>query len=171
MKKRKTFIGMALVLAILILGVGYAAISNINLNITGTANVNANADFKVEFDKNHQIAIEGGTTEANAAYTDTLSATMTVSLDSATKTQSATYKIDNKSSELSATLNAVVTNEDTETAQSHMWSILSSEGVLYNIFNNYDEYEITKVLAHHIENEFIKENLNMKLTYLKVFQI
>ena len=113
MKKRKTFIGMALVLAILILGVGYAAISNINLNITGTANVNANADFKVEFDKNHLIVIEGGTTEAAAAYTDTLSATMTVSLDSATKTQSATYKIDNKSSELSATLNAVVTNEDT----------------------------------------------------------
>ena len=109
MKKIKTFIGMALVLAILILGVGYAAISNINLNITGTANVNANADFKVEFDKNHQIAIEGGTTEANAAYTDTLSATMTVSLDSATKTQSATYKIDNKSSELSATLNKYVT--------------------------------------------------------------
>lgn len=65
----------------------------------------------------------------------------------------------------------VVTNIDTETAQSHMWSILSSEGVLYNIFNNYDEYEITKVLTHHIENEFIKENLNMKITYLKVFRI
>lgn len=65
----------------------------------------------------------------------------------------------------------VVTNEDTKTAQSHMWSILSSEGVLYNIFNNYDEYEITQVLTHHIENEFIKENLNMKITYLKVFRI
>ena len=65
----------------------------------------------------------------------------------------------------------VVTNEDPKTAQSHMWSILSSEGVLYNIFNNYDEYEITKVLTHHIENEFIKENLNMKIIYLKVFPI
>ena len=65
----------------------------------------------------------------------------------------------------------VVTNEDPKTAQSHMWSILSSKGVLYNIFNTYDECEITKVLTHHIENEFIKENLNMKITYLKVFQI
>ena len=65
----------------------------------------------------------------------------------------------------------VVTNEDAETAQSHMWSILSSEGVLYNIFNNYDEYETTKILTHYLENEFIKESLNMKITYLKVFQI
>lgn len=65
----------------------------------------------------------------------------------------------------------VVTNEDPKTAQSHMWSILSSKGVLYNIFNTYDECEITQVLTHHIENELIKENLNMKITYLKVFPI
>ena len=46
MKKRKTFIAMALVIAVLVLGVGYAAISNITLNVNGTANVTANADFK-----------------------------------------------------------------------------------------------------------------------------
>ena len=33
MKKRKTFIAMALVIAVLVLGVGYAAISNINLTV------------------------------------------------------------------------------------------------------------------------------------------
>lgn len=112
MKKRKTFIGMALVLAILILGVGYAAINTVNLTINGTANVTANADFKVAFDQNHEIAVDGGIDGANAAYTGELSGTMTVSLDSTHTTQSAIYKINNNSTELSATLVANVTNDD-----------------------------------------------------------
>ena len=112
MKKRKTFIGMALVLAILILGVGYAAINTVNLNINGTANVTANADFKVVFDEEDAIEVTGGASGATAKYTGELTATMTVSLDSTNKTQSAVYKIDNNSSELSATLVANVTNED-----------------------------------------------------------
>lgn len=113
MKKRKTFMGMALVLAILILGVGYAAINTVNLTINGTANVTANADFHVVFDRNDEIEVTGGTTGAGATYEEDLKATMTVSLDSTNKTQSAIYKIDNKSSELSATLEANVENNDT----------------------------------------------------------
>lgn len=113
MKKRKTFIGMALVLAILILGVGYAAINTVNLNINGTANVTANADFKVVFDEQDAIEVNGGASGAAAQYTGELTATMTVSLDSTNTEQTAVYKIDNNSSELSATLVANVTNDDT----------------------------------------------------------
>ena len=109
MKKRKTFIAMALVIAVLVLGVGYAAISNITLNVNGTANVTANADFNVEFDTDHTVDVETG---AAGAYTNTTTATMTVNLDSNTKTTSAIYKIDNTSSELSANLTAKVTNDD-----------------------------------------------------------
>ena len=113
MKKRKTFIGMALVLAILILGVGYAAINTVNLNVNGTANVTANADFKVVFDRADTIEVTGGVQGDTAAqYTGELTATMTVSLDSSHTEQTAVYKIDNNSSELSATLVASVTNED-----------------------------------------------------------
>lgn len=113
MKKRKTFIGMAIVLAILILGVGYAAINNVNLVVNGTANVTANADFNVEFDQDHTVVVTGGTTGAAGAYTGALTATMTVNLDSANTEQTAVYKIDNNSTELSATLDAAVTNDDT----------------------------------------------------------
>ena len=109
MKKRKTFIAMALVIAVLVLGVGYAAISDISLNVNGTANVTANADFNVEFDTDHTVDVETG---AAGAYTNTTTATMTVNLDSNTNTTSAIYKIDNTSSELSANLTAKVTNDD-----------------------------------------------------------
>lgn len=109
MKKRKTFIAMALVIAVLVLGVGYAAISNITLNVNGTANVTANADFKVAFDTGHAVDVATG---AAGEYTNTTTATMTVNLDSTTKTTSAIYKIDNTSTELSANLTANVTNND-----------------------------------------------------------
>lgn len=112
MKKRKTFLGMILVIAILVLGVGYAAISDITLNINGTANVTANADFTVEFDNDHTVVVETG---ATGGYTNTTTATMTVALDSKTTTStSAIYKIDNNSQELNATLSAEVTNDDTD---------------------------------------------------------
>ncbi|MBQ7104519.1 MAG: hypothetical protein IJN90_01535 [Bacilli bacterium] len=104
MKKRKTFIAMALVIAVLVLGVGYAAISNINLTINGTANVTANADFTVEFDTTHEVT--------NGAYTDAKTATMTVNLSNDVKTATAVYKINNKSTELGATLTANVANDD-----------------------------------------------------------
>lgn len=109
MKKRKTFISMALIIAILILGVGYAAISNINLSVNGTANVTANADFQVSFDNNSSVTSTEGST---GAYTSATVATMTINLDSNLTETSSIYKIDNKSSELSATLTADVTNDD-----------------------------------------------------------
>lgn len=115
MKERKTFIGMALVIAILILGVGYAAISNVNLTINGTANVTANADFEVAFDQEHTVVVDGAT----GSYTGELTADMIVNLDSSHKIQTAVYKIDNNSTELSATL-AVEVKNNSETLNKYV---------------------------------------------------
>ena len=47
MKKKKTFMGMAIIIAILVLGVGYAAVEGVDLFVTGTANIKANAVFPI----------------------------------------------------------------------------------------------------------------------------
>lgn len=137
MKKRKTFIGLAIFIAVLVLGIGYAAVTGVTLNINGNANVSANADFLVKFNKNggtnehtsitaHTITYtvnnENVTTVPTSkfkevtypvvqgAYTDDTNATMTVYLDSKYKKASATYQIINDSPELSATLKVNLTN-------------------------------------------------------------
>ena len=119
MKKRKTFLGMAIFIAILVLGVGYAAVSNVTLNLNGTANIKANADFTVEYDTTHTVGkstndtVEWATGNNQAvvagAYTNATTATMTVYLDASHTSAYAIYKVDNKSAELSATLAANVT--------------------------------------------------------------
>ena len=119
MRKKKTFIGMVILIAILVLGVGYAAVSNITLNLTGSANIKANADFSVVYDTTHTVVtstndtVEWATSDNRAvvagSYTDTTNATMTVYLDSTHKTAYAIYKVDNNSTELAATLAANVT--------------------------------------------------------------
>lgn len=122
MKKRKTFIGMTIFIAILVLGVGYAAVSDVSLLLTGTANVQANAEFKVEYDTEDTVEVSPDTemTWADSDirdvvtgnYTDEATATMTVNLDSTNRTASATYKIDNVSSELNAIITASIVSED-----------------------------------------------------------
>ena len=119
MKKRKTFLGMIIFLSILVLGIGYAAVSDITLNFTGTANIKANADFSVVYDTAHTVGLSTNDTVAWAtsdnravvagAYTDTANATMTVYLDATHTSAYAIYKVNNTSSELGATLSAVVT--------------------------------------------------------------
>ena len=110
MKKRKTFIAMALIIAVLVLGVGYAAINNINLNINGTANITANADFDVAFDTSHTPSV----VNASASYTNATNATVTVDLDSEKTTATAILKVDNNSTELSANLVATVGEVDVD---------------------------------------------------------
>ena len=110
MKKRKTFIAMALIIAVLLLGVGYAAITNIVLTINGTANITANADFDVTFDVDHTVT----GTNATGSYTNETTATMTVNLDSTNTEATAVYKVHNESEELSATLTATVKNVDAD---------------------------------------------------------
>ena len=124
MQKRRTFTVMAILIAVLILGIGYAAISATNLTLNGTANVKANADFSVVYDTTHTVAVSntgtGSTFDDNGvtrtvvagAYSSTTVATMTVWLDNTHRQASAVYKIDNNSSELSASLEATITNVD-----------------------------------------------------------
>ena len=119
MKKRRTFIVMAILLAVLVLGVGYAAISNITLYLTGTANIVADADFNVIYDTSHTVGLAadsgnvtlGGNSYAPVAgaYTDTTHATMTVYLDKNHTSVSACYKINNTSTSLAATITPTIT--------------------------------------------------------------
>lgn len=137
MKKRKTFTSMAIVIAILILGVGYAAIAEIPLTLNGSANVHANADFNVQYDTNHEVKVtpnanvtweeKSNPAVVTGSYEDTLNANMTVYLDSANRTASAIYKIDNKSGELKATIASEITNDFTEDNANY----LSLEQALY----------------------------------------
>jgi len=127
-KKRKTFIAMVIVIAILLLGIGYAAVSNVTLNLTGTANIKANADFSVEYDTTHTVVVTPSSTTIEWAendnravsagsYQDATTAIMTVYLDSSNTTATAVYKVDNKSTELGATLSAAVTQISGANAQ------------------------------------------------------
>lgn len=119
MRKKKTFIGMIILIAILVLGVGYAAISNVTLNLTGSANIKANANFSVEYDTSHTVGtstndtVEWATSDNRAvvagAYTSASLATMTVYLDATHSSAYAIYKVDNKSPELGATLTPAIT--------------------------------------------------------------
>lgn len=56
MKKRKTFLGLILVIAVLVLGVGYAALTSVNFTINGTASATADQEnFKVIFDSLFEV--------------------------------------------------------------------------------------------------------------------
>jgi len=120
MKSRKTLMTLGVIVAVLILGVGYATISSIELNINGTAAViTSQNDFKVQFDTDGTVetstdaTIAKSTTETvnvvTGAYTNETTATMTVNLNSDNRTATATYTIENLSTDLSANLVAEVT--------------------------------------------------------------
>ena len=120
MKKRKTFLSIALLLAVLMLGVGYAAIANINFYITGTAGATANAaNFQVKYatesSKNPvapdvKVAKKStiDTSEyitATATYTDDTHATLEISgMKVAGDKVVATYTVLNESPDLKAYL-------------------------------------------------------------------
>ena len=131
MKRRKTFVGMTILLAILVLGVGYAAVSDIPLILNGTANVKANADFSVQYDTGHTVVVTPANTQitwddsdvrdvVDGKYVDTEIATMTVNLDSEHRTATAIYKIDNLSEELKATITSEITTDFDETKADYL---------------------------------------------------
>lgn len=101
MKKNKTLLGVALLIAVLMLGVGYALQSR-QLSLTGTATANpTDANFIVEFS-----SAEANNTSDIATFTGT-SATYTVnSLTEVGQTAVGTFKIKNKSN---AGINANIT--------------------------------------------------------------
>ena len=130
MKRRKTYIVMAVLLAVLVLGIGYAAVLDIELNIGGTANINANFDFDVVFDTSHTItysSVTGNDASISGSYTDTENATLSVTLDTDNRELFAIFKVDNNSDELSATLDPYVTqitvDENDETVSQYFGTI------------------------------------------------
>ena len=139
MQKRRTFTVMAILIAVLVLGIGYAAITATSLNLNGTVNVKANADFTVVYDTTHTVAVsntgtgstfdDNGTTRTvvTGAYTSTTVATMTVWFDNTHREATAIYKIDNNSSELSASLAATITNIDENGTNESYFNTVSAE--------------------------------------------
>lgn len=102
MKKKRTLLGLALLVAVLILGVGYAALTSIDLDLTGTVNVSpSDANFKVVWSEGTPA-----NTEDSVSVVGSKSVTFTVnSLKAVGSTATATFKIKNNSG---AGINAIV---------------------------------------------------------------
>ena len=113
MRRTNKIILAVLIMAVMSLGIGYAAIQNITLNITGTATANPNqANFSVKFSGTPTVSDPN---KVLAAITDDTNATINVEgLTSAGDTVSATYTIQNISSDLSADLVVDITNSNKE---------------------------------------------------------
>lgn len=114
MNKKKTFVGVALLVAVLMLGVGYAAIADVKLNVTGNVTANpSDANFKVEFTGTPQKSTG---VEASISETNKLEATIDVTgLTQAGDVATATYTIINNSEDLTANLTAsVIENSNDE---------------------------------------------------------
>ena len=113
MSKTNKIIIMAVLAATLLLGIGYAAIQNIVLNIAGTAAADPNQEnFKVMFTGTPEVSDEE---HVAASITDDINATINVSgLTKKGEKVSATYTVQNTSTDLSADLLLATTNSNTE---------------------------------------------------------
>ena len=99
--------------AVLIIGVGYAAINSITLQITGQlAAAPSDANFNVKF---INASPSDETADVFGIITGDLTATLNVKgLTAKGQTATATYTIQNTSEDLSASLTATATNQNTE---------------------------------------------------------
>lgn len=114
--KKKTIIWVTLLLVVVVLGIGYAAISTIGLNINATGQATpSDANFTVEFSGSPTTGGQGSTT-AEITSDNKLEATMNVTgLTAKGDYATATYTIENKSTDLSANLTvAEPTNNNTD---------------------------------------------------------
>lgn len=114
MRRKKTYVGLVLLLAVLMLGIGYAAITNIDLLISGTAKaVVSDENFKVKFTGTPTVSDEDIVT---ATITDDHNATITVdSLTAKGDSVTATYTILNDSEDLTASITKPsITNDNEE---------------------------------------------------------
>lgn len=107
MRNKRTFIGVALLIAVLMLGVGYAAVTSRTLKITGDATATPDdTNFVVEFDESVDPTTGGNGTTV-ALITDGDEATINVSgLTTAGQSATATYTIKNSSKGIGANLTA-----------------------------------------------------------------
>ena len=113
MKKTTKVIIIAILVAVLLLGIGYAAIQNITLNIAGKATADpSQSNFKVMFTGTPEVS---DSTYVTAGITDDTNATINVrGLTTKGQIVSATYIVQNVSTDLSADLGLVTTNSNTE---------------------------------------------------------
>ena len=113
MKKSNKIIMTVVIVAVLLLGIGYAAIQNITLNIAGTASADpSQANFKVMFSGTPTVSDD---TYVTAAITDDTNATVNVEgLTKKGDIVTATYTVQNASTDLSADLGVSTTNSNTE---------------------------------------------------------
>lgn len=111
-KTNKIIIGVILI-AVMLLGIGYAAIQNITLNISGTAKADpSQSNFKVMFTGTPTVS---DSSKVVAAITNDTNATINVSgLTAKGQTVTATYTVQNVSSDLSADLSVATTNSNTD---------------------------------------------------------
>ena len=113
MKRTSKIIISALLIGMLLIGIGYAAIQNITLNITGTAQADpSQSNFKVMFSGEPTVSDE---TYIAAAITDEINGAINViGLTEKGQTVSATYTVQNVSTDISADLSVSKTNSNTE---------------------------------------------------------
>ena len=113
MAKSKKIIIAVILLVVLLIGIGYAAIQNITLSITGTAEAETSQDnFKVMFSGTPTVSDE---TLVTATVTDDTHATINVSgLTTKEDTVTATYTVQNVSTDISADLSVATTNDNPE---------------------------------------------------------
>lgn len=114
MNKKKTFVGVALLVAVLMLGVGYAAIADVKLNVQGNVTATpSDANFKVEFTG---IPVTSDGVSASISEENKLEATIDVTgLTQAGDVATATYTIINNSEDLTANLTANVIENSNST--------------------------------------------------------
>lgn len=120
MKKKKTLLGLVLLVAVLMLGIGYAAVTADVLNIKGTANAGPDdANFVVAFDTEQEVTYEksegiNANATVSGAYTDETNATITVDkLTAKGEAVTAIYTVKNSSPDLKATLAATAEVDNT----------------------------------------------------------
>ena len=113
MKKTTKILMLLLIVSLLLLGIGYAAIQNITLNISGTATADpSQSNFKVKFSGTPEVS---DSVYVTIGMTNETNATMNVSgLTQKGQTASATFEIENASSDLSADVSVITTNSNTE---------------------------------------------------------
>lgn len=126
MKKKRTFLVVALLVAVLSLAVGYAAITK-NLAVTGSASATTDDNnFKVRFTGTPTTSDESKVT---ASITNELAATINVSgLTTTGDTVTATYEIENYSAELGASL-AVETIENSNSEYFEVTASLANSAI------------------------------------------
>ena len=113
MSRTNKVVLLAVVIAILLIGVGYAAIQNVTLNISGTAAADpTQSNFKVTFTGTPEVS---NSTYAIATIVNDTNASINVSgLTSAGDSVTATYTVQNVSTDLSTDLSVATTNSNTE---------------------------------------------------------